>query len=75
MALEVGAVVIDCNDLKRMAEFWGAVLGYQVREPADEFWITLEDASDSRVSVSLQKVPEPRSGKNRIHLDLYTDDK
>lgn len=75
MALEVGAVVIDCNDLKRMSEFWGAALGYQVREPADEYWVTLEGGDDSAVSVGLQKVPEPRSGKNRLHLDLYTDDK
>jgi Glyoxalase-like domain len=26
------------------------------------------------VNVSLQQVPEPRSGKNRLHFDLYTDD-
>jgi hypothetical protein len=26
------------------------------------------------VNVSLQQVPEPRSGKNRLHLDLYTGD-
>jgi hypothetical protein len=24
--------------------------------------------------VSLQRVPEPRVGKNRIHLDLYAED-
>ncbi len=26
------------------------------------------------MNVSLQVVPEPRVGKNRLHLDLYTDD-
>ena len=25
-------------------------------------------------NVSLQKVPEPRVGKNRLHFDLYTGD-
>jgi hypothetical protein len=27
------------------------------------------------VNVSLQKVPERRVGKNRLHLDLYTSDR
>jgi hypothetical protein len=27
------------------------------------------------VNVSLQVVPEPRVGKNRLHFDLYTDDR
>jgi predicted enzyme related to lactoylglutathione lyase len=27
------------------------------------------------VNVSLQVVPEPRVGKNRLHLDLYAEDR
>jgi Glyoxalase-like domain len=31
--------------------------------------------SGSNVNVSLQVVPEPRVGKNRLHLDLYAEDR
>ena len=34
----------------------------------------LQDPERRHVNVSLQRVPEPRVGKNRLHLDLYTDD-
>ncbi|MBA3290447.1 MAG: VOC family protein, partial [Actinobacteria bacterium] len=30
--------------------------------------------SGTNVNVSIQQVPEKRVGKNRLHLDLYTDD-
>ena len=34
----------------------------------------LRDPAGGNVNVSLQRVPEPRVGKNRLHFDLYTDD-
>ncbi|MDQ3878436.1 MAG: VOC family protein, partial [Actinomycetota bacterium] len=37
-------------------------------------WASLRDPNGRNVNVSLQKVPEPRMGKNRLHLDLYTRD-
>jgi catechol 2,3-dioxygenase-like lactoylglutathione lyase family enzyme len=70
----VGSVVIDCNDFARMYAFWRDALGYIPREPPDEGWGVLQDPDRLHVNVSLQKVPEPRVGKNRLHFDLYTDD-
>lgn len=32
------------------------------------------DPTGEWVNVGIQKVPEPRQGKNRLHLDLYTED-
>jgi catechol 2,3-dioxygenase-like lactoylglutathione lyase family enzyme len=71
--VHIGSVVIDCNDFPRMLAFWQAALGYQPREQPEEGWAVLRDPAGQRVNVSLQKVPEPRAGKNRLHLDLYTD--
>jgi predicted enzyme related to lactoylglutathione lyase len=71
----VGSVVIDCNDFERMFAFWRDALGYVPREDPDEDWGVLRDPKHSNVNVSLQQVPEPRHGKNRLHLDLYTDDR
>ena len=72
--MRVGSVVIDCNDFPRMAAFWQQALRYEPREPADDDWVVLRDPDGQGVNVSLQRVPEPRVGKNRLHLDLYTDD-
>ena len=73
-AVRVGSVVIDCNDFTVMMAFWRDALGYEARDEPEEDWVVLRDPDDAGVHVSLQKVPEPRIGKNRLHLDLYTDD-
>ena len=72
--MKVGSVVIDCNDFDRMFEFWREALRYVPREPPEEDWVVLRDPDGNNVNVSVQKVPEARVGKNRLHLDLYTDD-
>jgi hypothetical protein len=73
--IRVGSVVIDCNDFPTMFAFWRDALGYVPREPPDEDWGVLRDPHRSNVNVSLQLVPEPRVGKNRLHLDLYAVDR
>ena len=69
----VGSVVIDVNDLTEMRDFWQRALGY-VEDHASDDWVKLVDPNDKGVTVSLQLVPEPRQGKNRLHLDLYARD-
>ena len=71
--VRVGSVVIDCNDFDRMFAFWREALRYVPRETPEEGWGVLQDPEGKNVNVSLQRVPEPRVGKNRLHLDLYTD--
>jgi hypothetical protein len=73
--MRVGSVVIDCNDFPTMFVFWRDALRYVPREPPDDDWGVLRDPVDANVNVSVQLVPEPRVGKNRLHLDLYTDDR
>ena len=72
--MKIGSVVIDCNDFDTMFAFWAEALGYVPREPPDDGWVVLRDPGGGSVNVSLQRVPERRSGKNRLHFDLYTDD-
>lgn len=69
----VGSVVVDCNDLPAMLAFWRQALGYVLRDPPDEDFAVLRDPRGGHVNVSLQVVPECRAGKNRLHLDLYTE--
>jgi hypothetical protein len=65
------AVVVDCHDPLRQAEFWAHALGYKVsqRNP-DEFQVS--GPTGVGVSLYFMKVPEPKAGKNRLHMDLVT---
>ncbi len=67
------SVVIDCNDLEREVSFWQAVLGYErVYEADDE--IVLSTDAETEPGLVFVKVPEPKTVKNRLHIDLAPDD-
>lgn len=69
MIPRVRNLAIDCNDLGGMVTFWSELLSFEVlaRDDTDAL---LAAAEDARPRIYLQKVPEPRTGKNRLHLDL-----
>ncbi len=69
----MAAVTIDCNDLDRMADFWSRLLGVEITAQQDEFAF-LGYPPNRRVTIWLQRVPEPREGKTRVHLDLAVPD-
>ncbi len=71
--IKIGSVVIDCTEYEPMERFWMAALHYVRRDlsPDDD---VLCDPEGRGPNVAMQEVPETRSGKNRLHLDLYTDD-
>lgn len=66
------AATIDCNDLEAMTRFWGEMLDveFQVMEPFG----FLAHAPDRKVTIWLQRVPEEKTGKNRVHLDFVAAD-
>jgi predicted enzyme related to lactoylglutathione lyase len=72
-------IVIDCSDLDRSARFWAGVLGYAASPPGDglagsERYRSLQPESGVGIDVLLQRVPDVKSQKNRLHLDLRTPD-
>jgi catechol 2,3-dioxygenase-like lactoylglutathione lyase family enzyme len=69
--MEIGFVTIDCHDAERLIEFWSEALGYEVKRSV---YTTLRDPAGKGVSLYLQEVPEPRTAKNRVHLDLVSPD-
>jgi predicted enzyme related to lactoylglutathione lyase len=66
-------VTIDCLDPQLVAGFWSALLG---REPgvSQEGWVYLGERGDPQPRLVFQPVPEPGTGKVRIHLDISVDD-
>jgi predicted enzyme related to lactoylglutathione lyase len=71
-------LVIDCSDLDRSAEFWAGVLGYTAEVTPSRRYRSLlpadADADAGGIEILLQRVPEAKHEKNRLHLDLRTRD-
>lgn len=73
MGYPIRNVGIDTNDLDRAEAFWTAAMGYERRASIPDYRL-LGDPAGRGPNVLLQRVPEPRDGKNRLHLDLQADD-
>ncbi len=76
-SLSVAAVrlCIDANDVDRVSAFWSSLLGYRIREVDDsDGWRHLEPTSPELPKLTIQPVPEPKTRKNRLHLDLFVPD-
>jgi Glyoxalase-like domain len=72
MSLRWQNIVIDCTDPLLVASFWSEALDLELHGPEDgELWI--EPGGDSPDILFLH-VPEGKSVKDRIHLDLRPDD-
>src|SRR3712207_5112427 len=67
-------IVLDCADLDRSANFWCPALGYDRPYPQSGPYLQLVAEARGGVELLLQQVPETKSGKNRLHLDLRTPD-
>lgn len=75
MTISIYGTSFDAQDAAAAAQFWGAVLGRDVDEGA-----TAERASlvlrpgTADAPILFHGVPERKTVKNRIHLDLITAD-
>lgn len=84
-ASRLKSVVIDCANPHQLARFWAVALGYTVR-PYDDAEVerlraagvndveddpsVVLDPPDDGPTVWFTRVPEPKAGKNRVHLDV-----
>jgi hypothetical protein len=67
-------LTLDCTDLEVLAAFWSEALHYRRSEPGFEGYVGLEPVTGDGVPLTLQRVPEPKTSKNRLHLDLLVED-
>ena len=71
MAASLTEIVIDCNDPERVANFWCAVLGWPLqRTERGDLWTSATGGFDARPFLVFERVPEPKSVKDRIHIDV-----
>ncbi len=62
-------LVLDCANPEELAQFWRRALGYRVFFSAESVAVLVPDEGNASPLV-LQRVPEPKAGKNRMHLDI-----
>ena len=71
-------VVLDTDDPPRLAEFYTALLGWEV-EQADDDWITIRGGSDGRIAFQLAIDHRPPTWPDnavpqQYHFDFTVDD-
>ncbi|MET7280303.1 VOC family protein [Kribbella sp. NPDC005582] len=84
MASKLTELAIDCADPRALSEFWCAVLDYEVQLIDEDGAITIGSpaAADGRKHpgpvppvLTFGPVPEGKTVKNRIHLDVNPTDR
>lgn len=62
---------LDCSDLDRLTTFWRDAAGFVVDGRIEDRYVSLREHA---ITLTLQRVDEPKTTKNRMHLDLLVDD-
>jgi predicted enzyme related to lactoylglutathione lyase len=66
-------LVLDCRDPSTLAPFWAQAIGYVELGKVDNYVLLAPDGQPGP-NLLLQQVPEAKSAKNRMHLDIHTTD-
>jgi predicted enzyme related to lactoylglutathione lyase len=70
VASVIKSVSFDATDAVRLAKFWAAVFGSDVDEESTSDKAFVEAAGWGGPNIWFNRVPEPKSAKNRVHFDL-----
>jgi predicted enzyme related to lactoylglutathione lyase len=72
MTSRIAAIVIDALDPRPVAEFWMAVLGWQIVDEQPDM-LSIAPPGKTWQTIDIVRVPEHKGVKNRLHLDLRAD--
>jgi len=67
-------ITIDATDAPATAAFWAGLLGTAIDAEMDEGRFIFLEGRDGLPVICIQRVPEPKRGKTRVHIDLGVDD-
>ncbi len=59
---------VDAVDIDRAGRFWAAALGLSLHSEEGSVWLS---GSEKVQTIWINEVPEPKTVKNRAHLDVY----
>jgi hypothetical protein len=75
MTIALSHITFDCAEPQTLAAFWSAALDRPVDEGASEYFASIDDHNAQRPSWFFIKVPEGKSVKNRLHVDVTANDR
>jgi predicted enzyme related to lactoylglutathione lyase len=67
-------LVLDCDNPEALATFWSQALGYRVIGGAGSYVLLLPPSGEAGPQFLLQRVPEAKQTKNRMHFDIHVVD-
>jgi len=76
-------LVLDAGDHQALADWWCAAIGYRRRDeviPPEDGWVRpadwpvpIVDPDGKGPAIWVQPVPEPKTVKLRLHIDIFGD--
>lgn len=77
MTSAINAITFDCHDHEKVGRFWADAMGLvddpdDPNNPGDPMWHLM--TPDDSTHLLFIPVPEPKTVKNRVHLDLWPTD-
>lgn len=79
MTLAIQCLSIDCADPAALSAFWRDALGWRITHQSAEEYVLEPPEGSPQDGVSpdllFLKVEDPKTGKNRLHLDLRPGDR
>jgi hypothetical protein len=76
MPARVGNITFDCDDVLAVARFWSEVTGRPLDDGSGPHFASIGGGDPDRAEPAwnFEKVPEAKSAKNRMHIDLVDTD-
>lgn len=75
MTMRVSDITFDCGDARALAGFWAALTGWNVFYDDDPVVLVAPHFPHDGMSLLFIPVPEGKTAKNRVHLDLASADR
>jgi predicted enzyme related to lactoylglutathione lyase len=73
MAIGIASITFDTTDPEALAGWWAERFGAAITANMDGFFVLVAGGS-LPTQLAFQKVDDPTPGKNKLHLDIHTDD-
>jgi hypothetical protein len=73
MTVSIASITFDSADPQPLARWWADRFGAEITVNMDGFFLIVAGGS-LPTQLAFQKVDDPTPGKNKVHLDVHTDD-
>lgn len=67
-------LAMDANDVESLAGFWCDAAGYELAESHFPYVAVLKSGDPAQPRMIILQVPEAKTSKNRVHIELKADD-